>query len=224
MSYPISLDSFTTKIDGVDYPKASHINSLQTAIEALETKVGIENSSATESIDYIIKNNIWPVGSVFLSVVSINPATLMGFGTWSQIAQGQMLIGQKATDADFNVAEETGGAKTVTIVQANLPNISTGAGTAHTHVQNEHTHTINDPGHRHNQAQTQVESGSGSTCADNSTTNEWTTATAGTGITINNATPTNQNESTHTHSLGGSGTAISVVNPYFVVYAWKRTA
>jgi hypothetical protein len=224
MSFPTSLDTLTDVVDNIDYPKAADINNLNTAVGALEAKVGVNNSAVSTSIDYIIKNNIWPVGSVFLSIVSTDPATLMGFGTWSQIAQGQMLIGQKATDADFNVAEETGGAKTVTIAQANLPNISTSAGTAHTHVQNGHTHTINDPGHRHNQAQTQVESGSGSTVADNSTTNEWTTATAGTGITINNATPTNQNESTHTHSLGGSGTAISVVNPYFVVYAWKRTA
>ena len=37
-------------------------------------------------------------------------------------------------------------------------------------------------------------------------------------------TATNQNESTHTHSLGGSGTALNIINPYLVVYMWKRTA
>lgn len=35
---------------------------------------------------------------------------------------------------------------------------------------------------------------------------------------------TNQPEAAHTHSLGGSGTALDVVNPYIVCYFWKRTA
>jgi hypothetical protein len=57
---------------------------------------------------------LWPVGSVFLSVVSTNPATLLGFGTWVQISKGQFLIGQDPSDPSFASAENSGGSKTHT--------------------------------------------------------------------------------------------------------------
>ncbi len=56
----------------------------------------------------------WPIGGVFVSVVATNPGTLLGFGTWSQIAQGQFLVGYKSGDADFGTVMATGGAKTHT--------------------------------------------------------------------------------------------------------------
>lgn len=105
----------------------------------------------------------FPVGSVFLSVVATNPNTLLGYGTWSQIAQGQMLVGYKSGDSDFGTVEGTGGSKTATNVS--VP--ATGASA--------------------------VKAGSSaSTAAAN----------------------------THTHTIS----SINLLNPYFVVYVWKRTA
>lgn len=208
-TFPTSIDNFTNNTDNVDNVIAQDVNDLNDAVEALEAKVGIDNSAVSTSIDYIIKNKIWPVGSIFLSVVPTNPTSLMGFGTWSQIAGGKVLVGQTDGDSDFNVAEETGGAKTATIAQANLPNISTGAGTAHTHIQNAHDHTV---------------SGSGGTDNYNSSEYVRTDSSGGYYPSTSSVTPTNQNESAHTHSLGGSGTAMSVMNPYFTVYCFKRTA
>lgn len=69
----------------------------------------------------------FPVGAVFIAVVSTDPATLLGYGTWSAIAAGRMLVGLNSGDADFDTAEETGGAKTVTLTTAEMP--------AHTHVE-----------------------------------------------------------------------------------------
>jgi hypothetical protein len=39
MGYPGSVQTFTTKQDGVDYPQVSHINPLQTEITAIETEL-----------------------------------------------------------------------------------------------------------------------------------------------------------------------------------------
>ena len=155
----------------------------------------------------------YPVGAVYISVLSTSPATLFG-GTWSAIATGRVLIGLDSGDTDFDTVEETGGAKIKTIAQANLPNISTGAGTSHNHTQDAHNHNF---------LPRSATTGSVSSIV---------TGTLDTSSTISGAnqphnqpaTATNQAEAAHTHSLGGSGTALNVVNPYFVVYMWKRTA
>lgn len=54
----------------------------------------------------------FPVGSIYLAVVSTNPATLLGYGTWSSIGAGRVLVGLDSGDTDFDTVEETGGAKT----------------------------------------------------------------------------------------------------------------
>ena len=48
------IDNFTTKVDTSDYPTASHINDLQNAIITVQTKVGIDGSADTNSLDYKI--------------------------------------------------------------------------------------------------------------------------------------------------------------------------
>lgn len=41
-----------------------------------------------------------PVGSVFFTTVNTNPATLLGYGTWTQRAQGRFIVGVgQGTDA-----------------------------------------------------------------------------------------------------------------------------
>lgn len=156
----------------------------------------------------------WPIGSVFLSVVSTDPATLLGFGTWVAIGAGRMLVGQDTGDVDFDTLEETGGAKTVTLTEAQIP--------SHTHTQNAHGHSVTDTGHTHLTQRYPTATGTSSgftidtsmsgTLADNTLP----TKSATTGVTVQNATAVNQNT--------GGGQAHSNVPPYFVVRMWKRTA
>jgi hypothetical protein len=66
----------------------------------------------------------YPVGSVYTAVVSTNPATLLGVGTWAAFGAGRVLIGLDAGDADFDSVEETGGSKTHTLTTAEMPSHS----------------------------------------------------------------------------------------------------
>jgi hypothetical protein len=196
------------------------------------------------NLEYI-SNAIYPVGSLYMSTVSTNPATILGFGTWEAWGEGRMIVGVSSTDTDFDTVEEIGGAKTKTIAQANLPNISTGAGTAHTHTQNAHTHTQDSHGHgtssnpgdhshsytnningSNNGANNDLQSGTSGTNTSRSTGNAGghTHTFADATATNQNTTATNNNESSHTHSLGGSGTALNVMNPYITAFLFKRTA
>lgn len=139
----------------------------------------------------------WPVGSVFLAVVSTNPATLLGYGTWSRIAEGRALVGVNEGDSDFDTPEKTGGAKTHTLTSAEMPS---------------HTHAVTDPGHIHRQRRL---AGAGSTghvqggASDSTQTSATDTESATTGITIGNT---------------GGGGAHNNLQPYLTVYIWKRTA
>lgn len=150
----------------------------------------------------------FPVGAVFLSVVSTSPATLLGYGTWSQIAGGRMLVGQTSGDVDFDTAEETGGAKT------------------HTHdytqvLQHTHTVSVTDPGHQHGEGYRNTGTAGTSGVQGASTANNANIANGvqsnTTGITASTANPAGS-VATGTTASG------STLPPYLVVYIWKRTA
>lgn len=158
----------------------------------------------------------FPVGSVFLSVVSTNPGTLLGYGTWAQIAGGRVLIGQTSGDADFDTPEETGGAKTSSAVvnHTHAVNITD---PQHTHLQNAHNHVITS----------QTATTGSATSYEHGTLDTSSAETEATEVTAN-TTAVNQNASTGitatTSNPAGGVASFSLMNPYFVVYIWKRTA
>src|SRR3990167_4544992 len=63
----------------------------------------------------------FPVGAVFIAVVATNPATLLGYGTWAAFGAGRMLVGLDAGQTEFDTVEETGGTKTHTLLESEIP-------------------------------------------------------------------------------------------------------
>ena len=138
---------------------------------------------------------LYPVGSIYTNAsVSTNPATLLGFGTWTAFGAGRVMVGFDSGNALFDTAEETGGS-----ADATLP--------THTHTA---TSTVTDPGHFHT---FQVSgAGSGNPSSTNSGASTAQTATQTTGITV----------ATSNTTEGVSGTNANY-QPYITVYMWKRT-
>lgn len=160
----------------------------------------------------------WPIGSVFISVVSTSPATLLGFGTWSAFGAGRVLIGLDSGDTDFDVVEETGGAKTV------ASSAQTFAGTQ----LGTHQHAAITAG---------TPAGTNGTVAASLTgclgSSSLGTTYAACAHTHPGPTFTGTQMGTHQHAAitagtpagtNSAGAATSVVQPYICVYMWKRTA
>ena len=158
-----------------------------------------------------VSGEAFPVGSVFVSVVSTNPSTLLGYGTWSAFGAGRTLVGLDAGQTEFDTVEETGGAKTHTLQTSEIP--------SHTHVQDAHTHVQN--AHNHTQRYHSATSGglSGPVTAPDTSSNTITNY----ALTTADATAVNQNATAVNQNTGGGG-AHNNLSPYIVVYFFKRTS
>jgi hypothetical protein len=141
---------------------------------------------------------LYPVGSIYTNAaVSTNPATLLGFGTWSAFGAGRVMVGLDAGNAAFDTAQETGGSADAIVV-------------SHSHTA---TSSVTDPGHNHTigfQNNTIDQNAGSSALARQGTSN---TSTASTGISV----------STSISTTGSSATNANLP-PYIVVYMWRRTA
>jgi hypothetical protein len=125
---------------------------------------------------------IYPVGAVFISVVSTSPATLFG-GTWSAFATGRTLVGIDTADTAFDTVQETGGEKTHLLSAAEMPSHS------HQTTANGGYYFYGGPGGSPAQG-------------------------GGYGTQSNTLRTDNQ----------GGGAVHNNLQPYIVVYMWKRTA
>lgn len=149
----------------------------------------------------------WPVDSVYLSFSSTNPATIFG-GTWMNIGQGRMIVGVDTLDTDWDVAGETGGAKTVTLSETQVPDHKHYPGTLDTGSAGGHSHTLT--------RKAGIGTNTGMVRGNN----------------VGEADATTSSDGGHTHSIGGqTGVTVGTNNqphnnlpPYIAVFMWRRVA
>ena len=159
---------------------------------------GTNRKTALSRLKTYVLESVYPVGSIFISTSSTSPATSLGFGSWSRFGEGRILVSQSSSDSDFDTAEETGGAKTHTISESQLPS---------------HQHFIMNTGN-----------GFGNNLENNVNFAGTTNSRGGLGNNDYIMQAINSTANAGKTSAVGSGSAVTHMNPYIVTYMWKRTS
>ena len=166
------LDGVTANTTELNYVDITTLGTVQASkavtADANKDVTAIRNLTITGALSagsgLVTMSDIYPVGSIYINAaVTTNPATLLGFGTWTAFGSGRMMVGYNAADSDFDALQETGGAKTHTLTTAELP--------SHTHAFNLdssenggsfHAHSLIADGSSSTQGFTTSATGSGS--------------------------------------------------------------
>ena len=162
--------------------------------------VDMENDSTKKITFETLKKKIleinFPIGSTYVTQTDVNPATIMGFGTWERL-KGRIAIGLDEEDTLFNSIGKTGGETKHTMKTSELVN--------HTHKPSNGFSFFTGSGASRNA----ISSGSG-----------LRTFAVEDGDTNNLSAQSNTGNPTTS-----GGQPFNVMNPYQVVgYMWIRTA
>lgn len=178
----------------LDSPTLTGTPTAPTATEGTNTTQIATTAFVTTAISSISLSDVYPVGSIYMNAsVATNPGTLLGFGTWASFGSGRVLLGE----GDGYTAETTGGSKDAVVV-------------SHTHTGS--TDTESD--HTHSSTQSFLSNVSGDIGYGGGSNSSFRSVTTG-------------GAGSHSHTLtidstGSSGTDANL-QPYVVVYMWKRT-
>lgn len=166
------------------------------------------DGSAT-NLDIISFDQIYPIGAIYMSTISTNPAILFKIGNWEALPAGRVLLAQGTSTWGVNYsAGSTGGEDKHTLtVSESAPHNHTGnattSGSTHTHaltMRASHGKSGNGGVPRF---------GDGDVWSDYKTQNLSAAGEHSHAITINNS---------------GGGQAHNNMQPYLSVYMWKRTS
>lgn len=216
-----------TIVKGNDVSSIINIDNVPNAIKATQDSRGqkidttyIKNISVSDNtltiykgdgsatnLDIISFDQIYPIGAIYMSTVSTNPATLFKIGNWEALPAGRVLLAQGTSTWGVNYsAGSTGGEDKHTLtVSESAPHNHTGSattsGSTHTHaltMQASHGESGNGGVPRFSD---------GDIWSPYKTQNLSAAGEHSHAITINNS---------------GGGQAHNNMQPYLSVYMWKR--
>jgi microcystin-dependent protein len=205
MPTPTDNYAFDLPVDGGDDNVwGDLINGNWTALDTLLQDV--EDRLAEVEAKYRI-----PVDGLFFSAVAINPATLLGYGTWTAYAAGRAIVGVGNNGESTWAGGDQRGSETHTLTEAQMP---------------EHNHSVDPP--------------STSTSSNGAHTHgnvpllqgDSDRGTGSSSFSIDSVGSTASNGA-HTHTVdiaefdsgnAGSGSPHNNIQPSIAVYVWRRTA
>jgi competence protein ComGC len=151
----------TILIDGdtgyyIDPASISKLNEVKVDNLTLVSDATVGGSCTTKSIGttstgklVACESGIWktpgsehPIGFIYTTTSTGNPGVELGYGTWVAFGAGRVLVAQDASEANFDIMEETGGESAHQLTKDEMPShnhiVNTRAGTGNDNQPNRH--------------------------------------------------------------------------------------
>lgn len=195
---------------------------INAVLDSIDAKV----KEIEDSITVTVQDKLLPIGSIYLTDKTGNPATWLGFGTWVQVSLGRAIVGAGTADGIAWAIGEQKGSAAVALSVSNMPK--------HAHGKGNFAVNIYDAGNdfrmdllrtegnstiiRNTQGLSVDNNGGGNAPRLQYTSEEETTRVSYNG-THGHATSISGSTSN-----AGSGSAHTNIQPSEARFVWKRTA
>lgn len=186
MAYAIASVLTARGFNADDSNPASLIDAIQ---RAFAYTVNGNSPDASGAVTAVRPIDAWPVGSLFMTFQNVNPATLLGGGTWVQIKGKYLLAADTGNTVD--------GSTTVGAMTKNVPlvshthNFSISSSGAHTHSVSNITTTAAG-GHSHTRGTMNITGSITNSSSDNDLLFEAETATGSGALRLSSSRTTNK--------------------------------
>ena len=185
-------------------PRPKYTTNEESAANIKEVAL-LEDITPLSDIVSSVGKALYPVGAIYMSTANVNPSTFITGTTWVAWGSGRVPVGVDTSDTSFNTVEKTGGEKTHTLTENEMP--------AH-----KHTGTGLEAIGKSLGTVSEGEVTGGTYTADFTLTN---TATA-TSYSDGKYDLTSTVKVPHGIAKGGDK-AHNNLQPYITCYMWKRT-